>query len=637
MKKILFVVAFFFAFFSAKATEPDSTKIILYSWKLDTYITKTALDTCLTGFETYQPLLKESVSNSLLGNWGLAAQSNFFLQQEHDKTNAFIFLDAFRQYRKFSENTKYYHTSRHFTQIIYTVSTSTLDEKSIRLLHTQNIKKNWNMGLEFDASSSTGKLLHAKTGIYAFRLFSSYFGEKYSNHSNFTVNIIHNQDNGGLTEIASESSALFQTQLSDAETALYDINFTHIQKLKLWGKTSNDSLITSRYATKGSAILHKLSFEKSDRVYTDKNSINASNSDIYIDYFFNDKLTYDSLYLFSIKNSLQWEVAENVLPKIKLGLQVGVLHEFSQYYIPNPSHFLKGYSLLNYSENTDYQTFNDNSYQNLSLTAKLFGKLFQTWLWNADADYCFQGFRKGDYSLKSWFSKQLNDSSELKFSFDIKNAEANIFLQKFFSNHFTWINSFEKTNSTHGSAEYSNTKWKLQLKGDWLRLNNFIYFNQLSEPQQVTDAFDYFSLSVSQRFKLRNFHFSNRLLWQKSTNSNVLHLPELAIFSSNYYENRLFKKVLLVQLGVNIRYSTSFYSAAYMPAIGQFHLQNQEKTGNYPLIDIFINLKIKQRARLFFKWEQVAGTFDGKIHYPVAFYPAAGTSYKFGVSWLFYD
>jgi len=56
----------------------------------------------------------------------------------------------------------------------------------------------------------------------------------------------------------------------------------------------------------------------------------------------------------------------------------------------------------------------------------------------------------------------------------------------------------------------------------------------------------------------------------------------------------MFRKVVEVQLGIDVTYYTSYYGDAYMPALGQFICKTKKELGNYPYVDFFFSMKIKK-------------------------------------------
>jgi hypothetical protein len=73
-----------------------------------------------------------------------------------------------------------------------------------------------------------------------------------------------------------------------------------------------------------------------------------------------------------------------------------------------------------------------------------------------------------------------------------------------------------------------------------------------------------------------------------------------------------------------------------MPSTGQFYEQTYKKIGNYPFIDVFLNMSVKQ-ARMFVKVAHANAGLAGNTYYSAPGYPAADRTFIFGVSWIFFN
>jgi len=87
---------------------------------------------------------------------------------------------------------------------------------------------------------------------------------------------------------------------------------------------------------------------------------------------------------------------------------------------------------------------------------------------------------------------------------------------------------------------------------------------------------------------------------------------------------------------LNLYYNTKYYADAYNPALGVFHQQNEKKLGNYPYLDVFLNIKLK-RTRFFLKYEHLNSGWIYKNYFSALHYPRNEGMFKAGISWTFYD
>ena len=124
-------------------------------------------------------------------------------------------------------------------------------------------------------------------------------------------------------------------------------------------------------------------------------------------------------------------------------------------------------------------------------------------------------------------------------------------------------------------------------------------------------------------------------MWQKPSNEELIHLPDLSAFVSAYYKF-VVSKVLFSQIGIDTRYNTEYYADAYAPSTGLFHLQSEKKYGNYPYIDVYASIRLK-RTRLFFKMMNIGSEFIHEVYITTPTYPMNRSTFRLGVSWAFYD
>ena len=125
------------------------------------------------------------------------------------------------------------------------------------------------------------------------------------------------------------------------------------------------------------------------------------------------------------------------------------------------------------------------------------------------------------------------------------------------------------------------------------------------------------------------------MIWQETFNRDVIHLPQLSAYSAIGYSHKLFK-VLDMHIGAEVYYNSSFYADNYDPSTSRFYLQNEVLTGNYPYINLFGDLKLK-RTRFFVKLIHVNTQLMNYNFYSTPNYPLNQMSFRFGLSWSFYD
>jgi hypothetical protein len=91
-----------------------------------------------------------------------------------------------------------------------------------------------------------------------------------------------------------------------------------------------------------------------------------------------------------------------------------------------------------------------------------------------------------------------------------------------------------------------------------------------------------------------------------------------------------------VQIGLDMRYNSKYYADKYSPATGLFYLQDEKKYGNFPYLDGYANLRLK-RTTVFFKMMNFGTQFLKGEYISTPNYPMPRSTFRFGISWVFYD
>ena len=260
---------------------------------------------------------------------------------------------------------------------------------------------------------------------------------------------------------------------------------------------------------------------------------------------------------------------------------------------------------------------------------------------------------KGDLNFRLF-----NDTVRLDVNAYIKNEQPIFYFRHFHSKHYWWDNNdLSKIMRTRIQGKLTIDRWKTQLSAGVENIKNYTYLDNASVlateatettpatykndviVRQQSDNIQVFSATLKQDFKLGILHLDNEVTYQKSSDENVLPLPELVLYHNLYLEFALAKKVLNIEMGADVRYFTQYYAPDYAPAIGQFYLQNPEtryKLGGYPLVNGYINLHLK-RTRIFVQmYNLIQGTGE-KSYFLAPHYPLNPRILKFGISWNFFD
>ena len=620
-------------------------------------LNKSCLDTSFVDYQTYSPLLKKSISLQTLGNFGASAQSNDYFQRSSEP-GEFIFLKKYKDYGRWPKDIQFYNTTKPFTSLEYGqwFSNKPKGESWVKVFHTQNIKPSLNVGFTYYSISSQGKYLNQEAKDNNLSFFASYNIERYDLWFIIGKNKFKNQENGGLlfpTDI--ENPDLKPENLpvwfegTTAETKNSFGVISHQYKFGKWIKQQDSTEIFQKFITRF-ALMHTVEFSDNSRYFVEVepnpfNDFTDSRGKVY--FYGTDHLPYikgvkgseiipstqDKSGMKRVTNMFYIKAVEASDRKYTFGKQAYIGNDLINVYFPRKE--------LLYTPGLMLPPLGFTQSDKLTNTF-IGGSIFRTegkfWNWNANGRYFIHGYRFADFELSGQIEKPIRtsrDTSFIKINASMTNTTPDYFYNHFYSNHFMWENSFNKTYELKLGAVYDNPFRRFKVGFKYSIVNNFIYWNEASLPAQASSEFSVAQLFLKKDFKFGVLNIENSFLYQKSTTTVYLHVPEVSTRNTIFIQG-IYAKVLTFQLGVDFRYDTKYYADYYSPALGMFYVQNKEKIGDYPWLDAFVNLKIK-RTRFYVKYSNMGTMMVRGKHFTTPGYAAQVASASFGLSWTFYD
>ena len=266
--------------------------------------------------------------------------------------------------------------------------------------------------------------------------------------------------------------------------------------------------------------------------------------------------------------------------------------------------------------------------------------------------------------LKTKASFKFNDKHRLYGGIDASSRAPNfnfLLYQSEYQN-FNWRNSgFEKQQQQTLYAGFDSSLFG-DLKVSFTAADNYTYFGldadevsaaqaaleegesldgvltSFVRPFQETGTINYLKVKYQKEFKWRKWALNNTVMYQEVDQDNqVLNLPELVTRNTLYFSSDVFDRAMFIQTGVTFEYFSEYYMNAYNPLLGEFYVQENEKLGGFPLIDVFINAKVRQ-TRIYFKAEHLNTIWSTDYNYYSApNYPYRDFVIRFGLVWNFFS
>ena len=483
-------------------------------------------------------------------------------------------------------------------------------------LFTSNINRNINFSLAFKALRSLGKYQNSLSGSKHFRFGFSYINKNLDSKLFFISQKLERQENGGLNDVSlidfisgedefKERSKL-NVNFEDAQNIFQTRNLYFNNKFILLNK--NNNLIY---------MSHNLDYETTNNNYKQDQptylygQINSGEDDINDHYKFRSIKNKFSVYTktrffdelavgYINYNYNFFSVSEN-LEKIT-GENTNLIH----------GNFLKKFRKtkieFNIHQKINGKRVGNNIYVNLESLGK---NRFNYKLFFNILEYhpgMIYDFYQSDYSDINY-----NENNKLT---DIKN----IGLQM----------NYDKLGNI--SFDFSNI-----LNHLYLTVNNTQQNKLTPHINQHDEEINYLKIRYNKEFKFGIFSFDNSILFQNVIqDQDIINLPKLLLRNTIYISEKVFKNVLDLQTGISLKIFSKYYADEYNPLLSTFHIQTLNKIGGYPIVDFFINAKIRQ-TRIFLVAEHINSSLsEGKfLSSPTT--PYRDSSIRFGIKWNLFN
>lgn len=614
-------------------------KRTIYSWRYSGQLAvkeDAGLDTSMFNFYVNNPALRKTISLQTLGTLGAPAQSAIFVDREN-KTD-FLFFQPFQIYYKPSNEILYFNTKTPFSYInYYGGGTNRRDNRHLEAILSINVKKRFNFGLYGDWTKAYGAYTSLSTRNYNAGYFMSYDGQ----HSQFgfsvSLNGYENYESGGFINDRYITDPK-NTGNMDAVNIPVHFNDNAWSKVRNWNMSFNyrynigiekDVEITpDSFATEiipVTSIIYTFSSESDWRRFYERSNMSAG---VMVDSFYhnyrlsdernlNRISTTDSTRYWQMKHTLGVSLNEEYNTLMKFGFAAYAVLKTKKYTYLDEAGCIKAGEVspqkdsLGYILNSSYSRDFRNKFGVGAILSKHQGPVFTYQVYGEyyflDEKQTASSFEIGGnlHSSAMWGKQNVEIGANVKF----ERYCPDFFEDYYFSNHIKWDNDFENKQDfiVNGFVNFPSfafyKDFGIEVRADFRNLNNYIFWNKYAKPEQCEDNVQVLTLTAKERVRVWRLHWDNELTFQQSSEQKVLPLPQLCWFSSAYLLFERLFKVLNVQIGVDMRWNSSYYAPNYMPATGQFFVQDvdapdYQKYGKYLYMDAFINFQLKN-ARFY--------------------------------------
>jgi len=630
-------------------------KTVIHSWQLPRPLDladTVGVDSSFVNFPMRNEIYDQSICNLYNGNLVSPVMSAVYFNRTH-KTD-FLFGDQYDIYTPTPQDVNFYNTTTPYSYISYKHGFKTYHEDDeLKFMFTGNLSPRWNMGTMLNYTNAIGHYKSQAGKTFNGSAWTSYNGNHYSLQAAFTFNRLSSFENGGLTD---------PNQINDNELLTEDIavNLEGMAGYRYLSGYLNHYYSVCVEREQNEQIIYvpvmtfRHVFETNEQV---RRYVEHSHQSWYPMSYRNFNATNDSAATLTIRNTLSATFEEEFNRKLKFGVTVFATDEAQRF--------------LNAA--WDYNDFNTvindyNAYQAMSAHPMTDSIYNYTWtnnvfvggeMYKRNGKYVYYGFG-GEVCLAGWKLGQFDiyghldgvfrvgkDTMLLRAEASFKNEVPNYYLFHYNSNHYRWGYSdntynqiqLDKTYKLHigGQVSYPTTWVKPRVKVDYENISKLIYWDwNEAVPQQMKEGtVSVFSCDVSLDVTTPWFNLDNHVIYQYSSDYRIP-LPTISLYSNWYYHGTWFK-ALDAQIGVDLRYNTSYYAPIWDPALAQFCVQNEEKVGNYPTVNVYANFYVRLlHLRFFAEYEHINTTWMPRYYYSMPGYPNNPSVFKAGLAFHFY-
>lgn len=409
---------------------------------------------------------------------------------------------------------------------------------------------------------------------------------------------------------------------------------------KVSAKAAADTMWMKDEYVPVTSFIHTMKLDNYKRIYQAYNTPADFYADNYVAGPYAGDSIYDKTSHLRLQNTFAISMLEGFNKWAKAGVKAFVTSDLRRFVLPSSD------------SNTATTSYNEH---NLSVGGQLSKTEGKTLHYNVTAETWLLGEDLGQLKIDG--AVDLNfplfgDTVTLAAKGFFHRNNPTFYYRHYHSRHFWWDNtslSKELHSRVEGLFSYRKTNTTLRVTFD--EIQNYTYLamgyniaddhsrkGNTMEVRQKGGAITLLTLSLAQNFKLGPLNWENVITYQKSTDNDVLPVPDLNIYTNLYLRFKI-AQVLKCDFGADGRYFTKYYAPDYSPALGQYAVQtgdNRVQTGNYPLVNIYANFHLKH-TRFFVMMSHVNAGSGNRQYFLTPHYPLNQRVFRFGLSWNFFN
>ncbi|MGY0040250.1 putative porin [Pedobacter sp. NJ-S-72] len=591
------------------------------------------LDTSLKGMQNFNPIIQPGRPTINTGNIGLAAKDLLF---EPSKTIGFDpGFHSLDWYAIGNDDIKYYKARTPFSNLYYAGQYSGDIEQIFRVTHSQNIKKNFNVGASYNRIGANGFYQRQRGDVLNGTFFSWYTSpnKRYSLYANAIFNTLKAYENGSITNdnIYGDNQLsidrMSQSVRLSATRQIYRKNTFFLKQTYFVGRIDTLDQEIKKKILPTNKISYTIKYDKDSYAFQkneldDHTVLPSGMRDL--------NYTNDSTSVKHIQNEFIYSFflrgKSSSVIKNELKIDAGIRHFFYNY-----SQMVGVLPRTNTVSNTDdrgvvtttttivddkYYSNYTKSFQNVTLLGSAGYRFSNRIDLNFDVQQIFQGRQAGDFMYEAKSNVLVsNNLGRIVLGAYIQNKSPEEIYDTHYGNHFGWTNAvsdpkyveyrnglpaptattpavdpnifiiepFNRTKTVNLSFKYINERQGLEAKAEYSMINGYLYFLQGNttvdsltiKPMQETGSISVLKLTLGKKFTYGRFNLDSYIVYQKTSRQDIMPMPDFYTFNSLYMKATVFK-VLKTEFGFDVRYNSKYVNYSYSPAVSQFYIRQSQ-------------------------------------------------------------
>ncbi|MFV0163821.1 putative porin [Empedobacter falsenii] len=534
----------------------------------------------------------------------------------------------------YANEIKYYDVKSPYTEFIY--ENGVKEGNFLSSTFSHNINKQFNYTFHYRGLISEGRYKHEKAQNNTFVFSSNYKtkSERFKLWWNYAAQNLKNNENGGIKDIYDfilqderrktnirNIDVNSQTAKSEFDARRIELNASYGILKKL---NEKDSTFYNPIELK-----NKFSYEKQKYRYEDS----SPNGDLYDTPLITGLDNRNKKSFTDLSNTTTAGFLWTDRVKIEAGVKLQSLRVFSE----EPFIFSK----VDEDDNIIYNVNNPKE-----IKENLFGVVGKVdFDWNeklklyGNVEYLQSDNYKSVYNVDAVLDitpiegYTLCAGAVIQSKIPSLNA---IYNQSFFAD-FNYANKFETENVQNLFAKLKLDKVNTRVEASLYNLDNKVYLDSDLVYKQLNDNINYFKIKGENHLRFGKINLVSTAQYQKVTkNENIMPLPDFLIRETLYWQGELFNKNAQLQAGINATYFTKYNGLRYIPILNEFAIQdptNIQEIGGYPILDIFINFKVRN-MRFYIRGEHINASFTKEPDYFAApNVPYRDFKFQLGLKW----